>query len=176
MIFLSFFPVIENLPVEMRERLTEMRETDLQVQSKFFDIFKIACVLSCPLIAEQLFFPSRHYLPWRILVCCKRLFPLCRIPDRTVRRHVLCLSCLFLFSKEAVGFFKFYFFYFLILFRVTNIRRIIGQVHIIIKETKPKFATITGTSNSTSIAFAVILITKMSKTSKSEKDTNTSSK
>ena len=56
MIFLSFFPVIENLPVEMRERLTEMRETDLQVQSKFFDIFKIACVLSCPLIAEQFCF------------------------------------------------------------------------------------------------------------------------
>lgn len=104
-IWIFFSPVIENLPVEMRERLTEMRETDLQVQSKFFDIFKIACVF-CPLIAEQFCFsPSRHYLPWRILVCCKRLFPLCRIPDRTVRRHVLCLSCLFLFSKEAVGFF-----------------------------------------------------------------------
>lgn len=26
--------VIENLPMEMRERLTEMREMDLQVQSK----------------------------------------------------------------------------------------------------------------------------------------------
>lgn len=27
--------VIENLPMEMRDRLTEMREMDLQVQSKF---------------------------------------------------------------------------------------------------------------------------------------------
>ena len=28
--------VIENLPMEMREKLTEMREMDLQVQSKSF--------------------------------------------------------------------------------------------------------------------------------------------
>jgi hypothetical protein len=31
--FVIFVSVIENLPMEMRERLTEMRETDLQVQS-----------------------------------------------------------------------------------------------------------------------------------------------
>lgn len=29
------FSVIEQLPVELRERFTEMREMDLQVQSKF---------------------------------------------------------------------------------------------------------------------------------------------
>ena len=60
----QFFSVIENLPVEMRERLTEMRETDLQVQSKFFFVLflKIACILSCSLIAEQFFFLLRQTL------------------------------------------------------------------------------------------------------------------
>ena len=33
-IYLFLLPVIENLPMEMREKLTEMREMDLQVSSK----------------------------------------------------------------------------------------------------------------------------------------------
>ena len=64
MIF-SSSPVIENLPVEMRERLTEMRETDLQVQSKFFFFFFLNCLrLELPLDSRTvLFFPFQTLSP-----------------------------------------------------------------------------------------------------------------
>ena len=39
MYLFSLILVIENLPMEMRDRLTEMREMDLQVQSKLMKMF-----------------------------------------------------------------------------------------------------------------------------------------
>lgn len=42
----TFILVIEQLPVELRDRFTDMREMDLQVQSKFYIHNKKDCVLT----------------------------------------------------------------------------------------------------------------------------------
>lgn len=46
--FSLMFAVIENLPMEMRDRLTEMREMDLQVQSKYLIKKLFVRSVKCP--------------------------------------------------------------------------------------------------------------------------------
>lgn len=52
--------VIENLPMEMRERLTEMREMDLQVQSKS-EMRGIQMIIFCDKEMSTLTLPIKSF-------------------------------------------------------------------------------------------------------------------